>query len=84
MVRYFTALQAHQKERRGAPDGMKVDKHGNVFASGPGGIWIFDKDAKLLGKLHLIEQASNCALSTDEKTLYITNDMYVLQFKMRD
>jgi gluconolactonase len=63
---------------------MKVDKHGNVFASGPGGIWIFNKDAKLLGKLHLTEQASNCALSTDEKTLYITNDMYVLKFKMRD
>lgn len=72
------------KGERGAPDGMKVDSKGNIFASGPGGIWIFNKDAKLLGKLHLTEQASNCALSTDEKILYITNNMQVLKFKMRD
>jgi gluconolactonase len=80
----FYSAAGSPKEAKGGPDGMKVDKHGNVFASGPGGIWIFNKDAKLLGKLHLTEQASNCALSTDEKTLYITNDMYVLKFKMRD
>ena len=49
-----------------------------------GGIWIFNKDAKLLGKLKLTEAASNCALSPDEKTLYITNDMNVLRLKMRD
>jgi gluconolactonase len=80
---FYSAAGVSKKEK-GSPDGMKVDKKGNVFASGPGGIWIFNKDAKLLGKLHLTEQASNCALSTDEKTLYITNDMYVLKFKMRD
>jgi gluconolactonase len=72
------------KGERGAPDGMKVDTRGNIFASGPGGIWIFNSQAKLLGKLHLTEQASNCALSADEKTLYITNNMQVLKFKMRD
>ncbi|GAB2834830.1 SMP-30/gluconolactonase/LRE family protein [Ferruginibacter profundus] len=72
------------KGERGAPDGMKVDSKGNIFASGPGGIWIFNSQAKLLGKLHLTEQASNCALSTDEKILYITNNMQVLKFKMRD
>ena len=80
----FYSTVGSPKGEKGAPDGMKVDKKGNIFASGPGGIWIFNKDAKLLGKLHLTEQASNCALSTDEKTLYITNNMYVLKFKMRD
>jgi len=80
----FYSTVGTPKGVKGAPDGMKVDTKGNIFASGPGGIWIFNSHAKLLGKLHLTEQASNCALSADEKTLYITNNMYVLKFKMRD
>jgi len=67
----------------GGGDGLKIDKNGNVFATGRGGIWIFNRTGKLLGKLLLNEAASNCALSPDEKTLYITNDMHVLRFKMR-
>ena len=67
----------------GGADGLKIDKNGNVFATGPGGIWIFNRSGKLLGKLRLKEAASNCAFSADEKTLYITNDMQVLRFKMR-
>jgi gluconolactonase len=69
---------------RGLPDGLKIDSKGNVFATGPGGVFILNKDGKLLGKLSLPEATSNCSLSADEKTLYITNDMYVLKFKMRD
>lgn len=72
------------KSEKGLPDGLKVDKSGNVFASGPGGIWIFDSSGKILGKIKLPEAASNCALSADEKTLYITNDMYVLRLRMRE
>src|SRR5690606_2173233 len=54
----------------GSPDGLKVDRQGRVFASGPGGIWIFNKDARLLGKIRLPLAAANCAFSPDEKTLY--------------
>ncbi|MBL7740831.1 MAG: SMP-30/gluconolactonase/LRE family protein [Chitinophagaceae bacterium] len=68
---------------KGLPDGFKVDKQGNVFATGPGGIWIFNKEGKLLGKYKVPEATSNCALSPDERTLYITNDMYLLRLKMR-
>jgi gluconolactonase len=67
----------------GGADGLKIDKKGNVFATGPGGIWIFNSSGKLLGKLKLAEAVSNCALSADEKTLYITNDMHIVRFKMR-
>lgn len=80
----FYSTTGIAKGLKGSPDGLKVDKNGNVFATGPGGIWIFNRNGKLLGKLRLTEAASNCALSADEKTLYITNDMYVLKFKMRD
>jgi gluconolactonase len=72
------------KTMRGLPDGFKIDKNGNIFASGPGGIYIFNSEAKKLGMIKLENSASNCALSTDEKTLYITNDMYVLRVKLRD
>jgi gluconolactonase len=73
-----------EKGMKGLPDGFKIDKQGNVFATGPGGVHIFNKEGKLLGRLRLDEATSNCSLSADQKTLYITNDMYVLRFKMRD
>lgn len=69
---------------KGSPDGFKIDSKGNIFATAPGGVFIFNSDAKLLGKINLPEASSNTALSGDEKTLFITNDMYVLRVKMRD
>lgn len=69
---------------KGSPDGFKIDSKGNVFATGPGGVWIFNKEGKVLGKIKLPEASANCALSPDEKTLYITADMYLLRLKMRD
>lgn len=79
----FFSAAGSDKKLKGLPDGLKIDKNGNVFATGPGGVWIFNKEAKLLGKIKLDEATSNVALSPDEKTLYITNDMYVLRFRMR-
>ena len=75
---------AHEREGlNGLPDGLKIDKNGTVFASGPGGVWIFNSEGKVLGKIVLEESVSNVALSADEKTLYITNDTYVLRVKLR-
>lgn len=71
------------KESKGLPDGFKIDKKGNVFATGPGGLWIFNSAGKLLGKMKFDEATSNVALSPDEKTIYITNDMNVLRVKLR-
>ena len=75
-----TAIAGTQK---GSADGMKIDKNGNIFATGPGGVWIFDRKGKVLGKIKFPEATSNCALSPDQKTLYVTADMYVLRIKMR-
>jgi gluconolactonase len=80
----FYDLAGYDKKLRGLPDGLKIDKQGNVFATGAGGLYIFNKDGKLIGKLHLDNASSNCSLSADQKTIYITNDMYVLRFKMRN
>ncbi len=80
----FYSAAGHDKKLKGLPDGLKIDRNGNVFATGPGGLYIFNSEGKLLGMLKLENATSNCALSADEKTLYITNDMYVLRLKMRD
>ena len=82
--RLLFSVPAHDKELNGLPDGLKIDRNGNVFATGPGGLYILNSEGKLLGKIKLDNATSNCALSPDEKTLYITNDMYVLRLKMRD
>jgi gluconolactonase len=81
--RIFYSNEGYDTTLTGLPDGMKIDRSGNIFAAGPGGLWIFNKTGKLLGKLRLENAASNCSLSGDQKTLYITNDMYVLRLKMR-
>lgn len=83
-ARIYHDASVAAKSEKGLPDGMKISKQGYVFASGPGGLWIFNKDGKLIGKCKIPEATSNCALSDDEKTLYITSDMYVLRLKLRD
>ena len=75
---------AGYKASKGLPDGFKIDKKGNVIATGPGGLWIFNSVGKLLGRMKFDEATSNVAFSPDEKTLYITNDMNVLRLKMRE
>lgn len=81
--RIFYSAAGYDTSLKGLPDGMKVDKNGNIFATGPGGVWIFNRTGKLIGKIKVPEATSNCAFSADEKTLYITNDMYVLRVQMR-
>lgn len=84
-ARIFHDATADAKvEKKGLPDGLKIDKQGNVFATGPGGVWIFNSQGKVLGKIKVPEATSNCALSADEKTLYVTADMYVLRVKLRE
>ncbi|MGZ5191842.1 MAG: SMP-30/gluconolactonase/LRE family protein [Flavisolibacter sp.] len=72
-----------RKTEKGGADGLKITKSGYLFATGPGGLFIFNPQNKLIGKLKLPEATSNCAFSEDEKTLYLTVDMYVVRLKMQ-
>jgi gluconolactonase len=56
----------------GLPDGMKVDSLGNLYGSGPGGLWVFSPDGKHLGTIKPGETPANCGWADDGKTLYIT------------
>jgi gluconolactonase len=68
---------------KGVPDGMKVDRNGNIFGTGPGGVLILNAAGKLLGRIRLDEATSNCALADDDQTLYITNDMQIVKVRLR-
>ena len=57
----------------GVPDGMRMDRAGNLYVTGPGGIWIWDPEGHHLGTIILPEQPANLAWGDPElKTLYIT------------
>lgn len=56
----------------GAPDGLKVDQTGNVFATGPGGVWVFDPTGNHLGTIQPDQVPANVAWGDDGSTLYMT------------
>jgi gluconolactonase len=66
---------------KGLPDGMKIDKKGNLFATGPGGVLIISPEGKLLGRIDTNEPTANCAWGDDGGTLYITSNMYVCRIR---
>jgi sugar lactone lactonase YvrE len=58
---------------RGGPDGMKVDVKGNVYSSGPDGIWVMSPEGKHLGTIITPTRITNPAFGdTDGKMLYLT------------
>lgn len=60
-------------DANGVPDGLKVDRVGRIYCTGPGGIWVFDGAATHLGTIVPPEQPANCAWGdADWKSLYIT------------
>lgn len=60
-------------EEEGKPDGMKLDAQGNIFCTGPGGIWICAPDGVVLGRISIPEKTSNLAWGGEDfRTLYIT------------
>jgi gluconolactonase len=57
----------------GVPDGLKIDGLGNIYATGPGGVWVFSPEGRHLGTIVLPELPSNVAWGdADWRTLYIT------------
>ena len=57
----------------GAPDGMKIDRQGQPYCCGPGGIHVFDTKTRCLGVLPTPQAAANFNWGDDDlMSLYIT------------
>jgi len=72
-------------EDLGVPDGLKVDRAGHVFCTGPGGVWVCDADGALLGRIVLPELPANLAWGEDGSVLFLTarTSVYRLPTKTR-
>ena len=68
---------------KGAPgiDGMTVDEHGNLWATGPGGVLILSPDGKHLGSILTGQATSNATFGEDGTVLYMTADMQLLRIR---
>ncbi len=58
-------------KKPGLPDGLKVDVKGNIFATGPGGVLVFNPEGVLLGVIDTGVPTANCVFGEDGSTLYI-------------
>jgi len=81
--RIFFDVTSMLPERQGVPDGLKIDKRGNLYATGPGGVLILSPQGKHLGTILTGVETANCAFNADESVLYITAEKYLLRVKLR-
>ncbi|MFV1968999.1 MAG: SMP-30/gluconolactonase/LRE family protein, partial [Pirellulaceae bacterium] len=80
---FFDAGPLRQPGRKGGNDGMKVDIHGNLFATGPGGVLIFTPEGKHLGTILTGQATANCGFGDDGRTLYMTADDYLMRVRLK-
>jgi len=70
-------------ERKGLPDGFKIDANGIMFMSGPGGVLIMNQDAELLGIVNTGELVSNVNFGgKDRDWLFMTADSYLMRIAL--
>ncbi len=67
----------------GSQDGMDVDADGNIFATGPGGVWIFSPEGIVLGKIKTNKPTANCTIGQGGKTLFITASDQLLSIPLK-
>ena len=78
---FFDAQPLLTGGARGLCDGLKVDREGNIWTSGPGGILVISPGGKLLGVINTGQATANCNWGDDGSTLYITADMFLVRVK---
>jgi gluconolactonase len=78
---FFDATEFVRAKKKGLPDGMKVDRDGNLFATGPGGVLVLSPEGKHLGTLATGVPTSNCGWGEDGSVLYVTADKDLCRIK---
>lgn len=67
----------------GLPDGIKVDCHGNLFCTGPGGVWVLNADGRALGRISPGRRVANLCWGDDGSSLYLCADDYLCRVRTR-
>lgn len=69
---------------KGLPDGLKIHQKSKlIFATGPGGIHVFNTEGQLMASILLPDATANCAFDTDETYIYLTSHMYLKRLKLK-
>jgi gluconolactonase len=80
--RVFASAMKFVGDRQGAPDGLKIDRAGNMFATGPGGVYVFAPDGAHLGTILFNQPTGNCAWGEDGSTLFVTSNKSVYRVRL--
>lgn len=80
---FFDATDLVADTNPGLPDGLKVDRAGNLWGAGPGGILVFAPDGRHLGTIRTPLPTANEAFDRDGTTLYMTADSLLLRLRLR-
>lgn len=78
---FFDAMPLIKQNLPGLPDGIKTDRDGNIWSTGPGGVLIIAPDGTLLGRIDTGQATANCGWGDNGSTLYITADGYLCRIK---
>lgn len=71
------------QDRPGLPDGMAIDRSGNLFASGPGGILVINPAGHIIGRIETGTAIANCTFGGDGRTLYMTSNHMIARVRTR-
>jgi gluconolactonase len=71
------------QDRPGLPDGMAIDRGGNLFASAPGGIVVISPAGHILGRIETGTAIANCTFGGDGRTLYMTSNHILARVRTR-
>jgi len=78
--KFYDVTEAAKTEKGGA-DGIRTDNEGNLWATGPGGVYVFSPKGEILGIVHTGERIGNCSFGNDGSVLYITSDTYLCRIQ---
>ncbi len=80
---FYDATRLVGDSHPGLPDGLKVDSAGTVYATGPGGVFVFDPTGRHLATINTTQATANVALDEKAGILYMTADNYLLRLRLR-
>jgi gluconolactonase len=79
----FYRVSPEEGKIPGNPDGMKVNARGYIFATGPGGVWVFNPAGKVLARIYTGQLTSNCFIDQVHNMLYMTCNSFVMRLKLK-